>query len=318
MTNLIERLRETASKGVSVWGDLQMEAADTIEALFNRNRQLVVESSKYCAEVSRGMSDTIRLMAERDALKAELNTTEVLLEECKMDWSGDVTQIKAEHKHEVDTLRQQLASAMQLAQLNGEIGAELKADKQALEAEVERLKGSEIGLDRYSAKVNAENKALRQQLAEAQAEIKRLQVEVSNRNRRALEGDKAQAAFDRLYTEHEELRLRVEASRKQKPVYAFRRKGLDDFCTCSEKRFLELSSKQNLFEVKKFYAAPVVADDVQRDAERMKVALSNAEDALSNWKVWALGQHLNGFGKTCEGANDIALELVKAAMKGAA
>lgn len=31
-TELIERLRETASKGVSVWGDLQMEAADTIEA----------------------------------------------------------------------------------------------------------------------------------------------------------------------------------------------------------------------------------------------------------------------------------------------
>jgi hypothetical protein len=83
----------------------------------------------------------------------------------KMDWSNDVNQLMAEHKHEVETLRQQLASAMRLAQLNGEIGAELKADKLALEAEVERLKGSEIGLDRYSAKVNAENKALRQQLA---------------------------------------------------------------------------------------------------------------------------------------------------------
>lgn len=33
MSNLVKRLRETASKGVSVWGDLQMEAADEIERL---------------------------------------------------------------------------------------------------------------------------------------------------------------------------------------------------------------------------------------------------------------------------------------------
>ena len=49
------------------------------------------------------------LRKENDTLRAELNTTEVLLEECKMDWSGDVTQIKAEHKHEIDQLRAQLA-----------------------------------------------------------------------------------------------------------------------------------------------------------------------------------------------------------------
>ncbi len=33
MKELTTRLRDTASKGVSVWGDLQMEAADTIERL---------------------------------------------------------------------------------------------------------------------------------------------------------------------------------------------------------------------------------------------------------------------------------------------
>ena len=33
MTDLIKRLRDTASKGVSVWGDLQMEAAAEIERL---------------------------------------------------------------------------------------------------------------------------------------------------------------------------------------------------------------------------------------------------------------------------------------------
>ncbi len=42
----------------------------------------------------------------------------------------------------------------------------------------------------------------------------------------------------------------------QEPVYAFRRKGLDDFCTCTEKRYAELSAKPNLFETRIFYTAP--------------------------------------------------------------
>lgn len=40
------------------------------------------------------------------------------------------------------------------------------------------------------------------------------------------------------------------------PVYAFRRKGLDDFCTCDARRYAELSTKPNLFEVRVFYTAP--------------------------------------------------------------
>jgi chromosome segregation ATPase len=159
MTNLIERLRETASKGVSVWGDLQVEAADMIEALSSRNRQLVVESSKYCAEVSRGMSDTIRLMEERDALKAELNATEVLLEECKMDWSGDVTQLKAEHKHEVDTLRKRVAHLeVENIRLANAWANMQKAKRKAEESERE---------------IWDERDTLRQQLAEAQRDAER-------------------------------------------------------------------------------------------------------------------------------------------------
>jgi len=56
-------------------------------------------------------ADALQSQAERiNELEAELSRTDVLLEECKMDWSGDVTQIKAEHKREVDTLRAQLAA----------------------------------------------------------------------------------------------------------------------------------------------------------------------------------------------------------------
>ena len=39
-------------------------------------------------------------------------------------------------------------------------------------------------------------------------------------------------------------------------VYAYRRKGIDDFCTCDERRYKELSEKPNLFETAVFYTAP--------------------------------------------------------------
>ena len=42
----------------------------------------------------------------------------------------------------------------------------------------------------------------------------------------------------------------------QEPVFAFRRKGLDDFCTCTEERYAELSAKPNLFETRIFYTTP--------------------------------------------------------------
>ena len=37
------------------------------------------------------------------------------------------------------------------------------------------------------------------------------------------------------------------------PVYLFRRKGFDEFCTCSKERYDELAQKK-MFEVKKLYA----------------------------------------------------------------
>ena len=56
-------------------------------------------------------------------------------------------------------------------------------------------------------------------------------------------------------------------------VYAFRRKGLDDFCTCDAARYEELSNKPHLFETRVFYTAPqpsptTQAASVQEDAAR--------------------------------------------------
>jgi len=58
----------------------------------------------------------------------------------------------------------------------------------------------------------------------------------------------------------DELRAALEAALKPgEPVYAFRRKGLDDFCTCDERRYLELQGKPHLFEVAIFYRATPTA-----------------------------------------------------------
>ena len=43
------------------------------------------------------------------------------------------------------------------------------------------------------------------------------------------------------------------------PIYMFRRKGLDDFCTCTKSRYDELSRKPHLFETKIAYTDPVAA-----------------------------------------------------------
>ena len=48
------------------------------------------------------------LQSAIEALQKEVSTLDVLLEECKMDWSGDVTQIKDEHKREIQALQSQL------------------------------------------------------------------------------------------------------------------------------------------------------------------------------------------------------------------
>ena len=56
------------------------------------------------------------------------------------------------------------------------------------------------------------------------------------------------------------IREALEEQEKQEPVYAFRRRGLDDFCTCTKERYEELVDKPNLFEVTTFYAASVSAE----------------------------------------------------------
>lgn len=58
--------------------------------------------------------------------------------------------------------------------------------------------------------------------------------------------------------------LVAELAKENKPVYAFRRKGLDYFCTCDERRYEELAQKPTLFEVKVLYILPPTAEQIEQ------------------------------------------------------
>lgn len=52
----------------------------------------------------------------------------------------------------------------------------------------------------------------------------------------------------------------VQPAASAEPVYAFRRKGQDEFVTCGPERFAELQAKPHLFETRILYAAPVAQE----------------------------------------------------------
>lgn len=70
-------------------------------------------------------------------------------------------------------------------------------------------------------------------------------------------------------------------------VYAFRRKGLEDFCTCDEARYEELSNKPHLFETRIFYTAPQPSTTAQAaesvpavEREQERIAFKDAHRHL--------------------------------------
>ena len=56
----------------------------------------------------------------------------------------------------------------------------------------------------------------------------------------------------------------VQYAASAEPVYAFRRKGQDEFVTCGPERFAELQAKPRLFETRIFYTAPVAQEPCAR------------------------------------------------------
>ena len=71
-------------------------------------------------------------------------------------------------------------------------------------------------------------------------------------------------------------------------VYAFRRKGLADFCTCDEVRYEELSNKPHLFETRIFYTAPQPSSHTAQAAESVSAGAAYAE--LPDYLICAVGQ----------------------------
>lgn len=124
--------------------------------------------------------------------------------------------------------------------------------------------------------------ALQKRVAELETENLRLCGEVSNRNKRALEGDKAQAAFEQIYLESEQLRQQlakaqalIEASRKQEPV-AWKYTQIQSGYTDVSLDYPEKSHELDVLEIESLFAAPVVAPDVPTEiTEVAQVAIEN-------------------------------------------
>lgn len=76
--------------------------------------------------------------------------------------------------------------------------------------------------------------------------------------------------------------LVAELAKQNEPVYAFRRKGLDDFCTCDKRRFDELSQKTTLFEVRVFYTIPPSVDAIENKVAEA-CALQVATETKLHW-----------------------------------
>ena len=96
------------------------------------------------------------------------------------------------------------------------------------------------------------------------------------------------------------------------PVYAFRRRGQDDFCTCTFKRYTELSDFPEKFEMRIFYTAPQPApaplsDDIVKDAARYRL--------LRRGRHWSV---IDGIGNDLLRAEalDAAVDAVLAAQGG--
>ena len=78
--------------------------------------------------------------------------------------------------------------------------------------------------------------------------------------------------------------LIAELAKQNEPVYAFRRKGLDDFCTCDKRRFDELSQKTTLFEVRVFYHIPPSVESLQSRIAELDSQLAEAKKDAERYR----------------------------------
>jgi hypothetical protein len=86
-----------------------------------------------------------------EALQKEVSTLDVLLEECKMDWSGDVTQLKAEHKHEIEALQSKLGDAIQSSAHWQHQFTEAQAENERLTQDRDEWRDSTIAANQNAA-----------------------------------------------------------------------------------------------------------------------------------------------------------------------
>lgn len=126
---------------------------------------------------------------------------------------------------EIDELREELTNALAASRYETDLCQQALESRDTLQKEVESLKAVIASVNPLLAAAklaislsNEKNDELQARVVELKKENSRLAEEVSNRNLRALEGDKAQAAFNKLFDEHELLRAENESLKAQLAV----------------------------------------------------------------------------------------------------
>ena len=152
--SLIERLRDTASKGISAWGDLQLEAADELERLTAEEKMQLEQIVNQGLEIERltGASKSYEAQANKDCLEierltAELTTSRYWREQEVKDLTAELARAKEYHAGELaDVVAER--DALKSAVLGSKaLIAELQSERVALAADAARYRWLKSGCE---------------------------------------------------------------------------------------------------------------------------------------------------------------------------
>ena len=140
--SLIDRLRDTASKGISAWGDLQLEAADELERLTAEEKMQLEQIVNQGLEIERLNKEVNDLRDEVVAGDQDIERLTVLAyhQGLEIKWlTAELTTSRYWREQEVKDLTAELARAKEYHA--GEL-ADVVAERDALKAALQLIKAN--------------------------------------------------------------------------------------------------------------------------------------------------------------------------------
>ena len=179
--SLIDRLRDTASKGISAWGDLQLEAADEIERLTAEEKMQLEQIVNQGLEIERltGASKSYEAQANKDCLEIErltvlayhqgleikwLTAERDTLKESATEWNHRYIDACQQHNDRQTNLGHQIVALEAERDAYRSWGSQNEA---SFSAECNALKSALLGAQALIAELQSERVALTDNLARA-------------------------------------------------------------------------------------------------------------------------------------------------------